>query len=104
MHRRQFLTTSSLAAATALVPATVDSPRERPVDSSGDPGFDVRLAGKDVLVTHVDSASPAAAAGVRMGWRVVSVDGASISEAIDTLDASLPERVRVLEAWRAIKR
>jgi len=87
----------------ALLPATPDSPRDRPVDISGDPGIDVRLVGKDVLVTHVDPSSPADTAGVRMGWRVVSVDALPISSAIDTLEPSLPDRLRVVEAWRAIE-
>ena len=38
----------------ALLPSSADSPRETPADAGGDPGFDVRLSGRDLLVTSVD--------------------------------------------------
>ncbi len=39
----------------ALLASSLDSPRADPVDGSGDPGFDIRLAGRDILVTSVDA-------------------------------------------------
>jgi carboxyl-terminal processing protease len=84
----------------ALLPASADSPRQTPADISGDPGFDVRLSGRDLLVTSIEPGSPAAAAGVRTGWRVVAVDGRPLSDVVDALDAGAPERLRAVEAWR----
>ena len=63
----------------ALVPATADAPGGG--DLSGDPGFDVRLAGDDLLVTHVDRNVPQ----VRAGWRVVKIGDASVADLIRAL-------------------
>ena len=87
----------------ALVPASADSPRDRPADTTSDPGFDVRFAGSEILVSHVDPAGAAAAAGVRAGWRVVSVDGTPVSQVVDTLEPATPERLRLIEAWRGVE-
>ncbi len=53
----------------ALIPSSVDAPHDAPrgsSDLSGDPGFDVRLVGGELLVTGVDgpASSPCARAGV----------------------------------------
>ena len=63
----------------ALVPATADAPGGG--DLSGDPGFDVRLAGDDLLVTHVERNVPQ----VRAGWRVVKIGDASVADLIRAL-------------------
>ena len=52
------------------------APTDVPRDLSGTPGFDVRLVGKDLLVTEVDADGGGAAAGVRTGWKLRSIDGA----------------------------
>ena len=39
----------------ALIPSGRDTSGAAPADTSGDPGFDVRLVGSELLVTHVDS-------------------------------------------------
>ena len=39
----------------ALIPSGRDNPGGPPTDLSGDPGFDVRLVGSELLVTHVDA-------------------------------------------------
>jgi carboxyl-terminal processing protease len=87
----------------ALLPASADSSRERPEDTSSDPGFDVRLADGAMLVSRVDPSGPAAAAGVHTGWRVQAVDGVQVSQLLDKLDAATPERLRIVEAWRAVE-
>ena len=56
-----------------------------------------------ILVSHVDPAGAAAAAGVRAGWRVVSVDGTPVSQVVDTLEPATPERLRLIEAWRGVE-
>jgi carboxyl-terminal processing protease len=86
-----------------VVPYSADSPQDRPVDSSGDPGFDLRLSGRDMLVTSVDPAGGAAKAGVRTGWKLVAIEGAAVAQIIDALDAATPLRIRQVEAWRAIE-
>lgn len=48
----------------------------------GDVGMDVRIVGDQVLVWRVDPDGPAAAAGVRPGWELVSIDGFSVPEAL----------------------
>jgi hypothetical protein len=51
----------------ALIPSGGDHSAPAP-DLSGDPGFEIRLIGADLLVTEVDPNGGAAAAGVRSGW------------------------------------
>ena len=87
----------------ALLASSLDSPGADPVDASGDPGFDIRLSGRDILVTSVAPGGGAAGARVRTGWRVVSVDGVPVSRLLDTLDPAAPERLVKVEAWRAIE-
>ena len=87
----------------ALLPATADSPREPATDTTGDPGFDVRLSGHDILVTSVDPAGPASSAGVHAGWRLLTVDGTSIPGVVGALDPAMATRLQSVEAWRAVE-
>lgn len=84
----------------ALLPATADSATDIPRDLSGTPGFDVRLVGNDLVVTEVDANGGGAAAGVRTGWKVQAIDGATVSTLIAELPDSLAPRLRAVEAWR----
>src|SRR5688572_10636539 len=62
----------------AILPASVDpSPADSAIGSGGDadPGFDVRLIGDDLVVTRVDAERGGAQAGVRPGWRLLTVAG-----------------------------
>ena len=86
-----------------LVPSSADSPRETPVDAGGDPGFDVRLVGRDMLVTSVDPAGGAMAAGVRTGWRLLTIDGAAVDQVLAKFDPATPPRLLNLVAWRAVE-
>jgi carboxyl-terminal processing protease len=86
-----------------LVPSSADSPRDARVDASGDPGFDVRLSGRDFLVTSVEPEGGAASAGVRAGWRVAAIDGVPVAQILGRLDPGTPERLLNVEAWRAIE-
>ena len=67
------------------------------------PGFDVRIVGGQVLVTEVDPASGAYSAGIRPGWRITAVGGKTIEELLKPLTEAPDERVRNLEAWRALQ-
>ena len=87
----------------ALIPSGRDTPASAPVDLSGDPGFDVRLVGSELLVTSVDSKGGAAAFGVRPGWRLMSIDAMPIAELLSRLPDSMPERLRNVEIWRMVE-
>jgi len=86
-----------------VVPYSADSPYDRPVDSGGDPGFDIRLVGRDVLVTSVDPAGGAAEAGVHTGWKLVAIDGTAVGPIVEALDPAAPFRIRQVDAWRAVE-
>jgi carboxyl-terminal processing protease len=84
----------------AVLPATADNASDVPRDLSGTPGFDVRLVGKDLLVAQLDAGGGGAAAGVRTGWKVVSIDGAVMSTLLGSLPEALEPRLLQVEAWR----
>jgi carboxyl-terminal processing protease len=83
-----------------VLPATTDNATEVPRDQGGTPGFDVRLVGKDLLVTEVEADGGGAVAGVRTGWKLVSIDGALVSTLIASLPETLEPRLLQVEAWR----
>jgi carboxyl-terminal processing protease len=70
---------------------------------SATPGFDVRVTGGQVLVTDVDPASGAHAAGVRPGWRITAVGTSPVGDLFKRLEDAPDERVRNLEAWRLLQ-
>ena len=84
----------------ALLPASADGASDAARDVSGTPGFDVRLAGKDLLVTDVDPDGGAAAAGVRTGWKLRSIDGNTTTAVLASLPDTLEPRLVQVEAWR----
>ena len=67
-------------------------------DLSGDAGLDVRLVDGTLLVTAVEPDGAAARAGVKPGWKLVTVGGLAVAPAM----AELPQepRLRSVEAWR----
>lgn len=87
----------------ALIPSGRDNGAAAPVDLGGDPGFDVRLAGSELLVTEVDPNGGAAAAGVRPGWRLLSIDGMPIYELLSRLPETMSDRLRHVEIWRMVE-
>ena len=87
----------------ALIPSGRDNGAAAPVDLGGDPGFDVRLAGSELLVTEVDPNGGAAAAGVRTGWRLLSIDGMPIYEMLSRLPETMSDRLRHVEIWRMVE-
>ena len=84
----------------AVIPATPDGPIDEARDTSGTPGFDVRLIGRDVIVTQIEPGGGAQAAGVSAGWNVQAVDGVALSTEIAPLADSLEPRRLQVEAWR----
>ena len=84
----------------AILPASAD-----PTESTGSvgeavPGLDVRLIGDDLVVTDVDEGRGAAKAGVQPGWKLVSVGGKPIADALRNLPQTTDQRLRGLQAWR----
>ncbi len=53
----------------------------------GDLGIDMRLLGREVLVTHVDSGAPAYLSGVRAGWQVMGVGDVSAAASLKSIDS-----------------
>ena len=84
----------------AIIPGTPDNVAEQPRDLSASPGFDVRLVGRDLVVTDVEPEGPAAASGVKTGWKVLTVDSASMQTLLGTLSDALEPRMLHVEAWR----
>jgi carboxyl-terminal processing protease len=64
----------------ALIPSIASGPGATG-DLGADPGFDVRLAGNDLLVTRVD----ADVSQVHAGWRVVQIGDTPVGDLIRTL-------------------
>jgi carboxyl-terminal processing protease len=83
----------------AVIPGSPDSPVDR-TDLSAQPGFDVRLIDKQLLVTSVDPDGAAASAGVRPGWIVDAIDGVPMARTLASIADGTPERIAQLEAWR----
>jgi carboxyl-terminal processing protease len=69
-------------------------------DASGDPGIDVRLIDRDVVVTTVD---PDIASRVRPGWRVTQIGAARVSEILQKVPEGDNERMQKVEAWRIVE-
>ena len=86
----------------ALIPSGGDA-SSAPADLSGDPGFDVRLVGSDLIVTRVDVGGGAAAAGVKPGWRLLSLDSLPAAELLARVPATMPDRLRQVETWRLVE-
>jgi carboxyl-terminal processing protease len=83
----------------AVIPASPDSPSEHRSGGS-QPGFDVRLIDKQLVVSSVDRDGPAAAAGVRAGWVLERIDGTSVGTLLAGIPDGTPSRIAQLEAWR----
>ena len=65
-----------------------------PAVTGGDIGAELRLVGADLLVWRVDAEGPAARAGVRMGSRVVAIDGTPLQPRLDVVAALPPVEQR----------
>ena len=87
----------------ALIPSGGDAstPGGMSADTSGDPGLEVRLFGRELIVTNVDRE---AASLVRPGWRITRIGSASVADLLRVLPEGGPagtnERLQGLEAWR----
>lgn len=84
----------------AVIPATADTMSGERRDIGGSPGMDVRLIGRDLVVTQVDADGGAGDAGVRAGWVVSAVDGVPMTALLGALSGTLEPRLLQVEAWR----
>jgi carboxyl-terminal processing protease len=86
----------------ALIPSGTDPHAQSGgnTDVSADLGFDVRLVGRDLLVTAVDPTGPGAAAGVRPGWKLSAIGEAEVPRLLRDLGDGTADRLTNLEAWR----
>jgi len=88
----------------ALIPAGGETSTQgangASADTSGDPGVEVRLLGRDLIVTHVDRE---AASLVRPGWRITQIGSKSVDDLLRALPEAGPDqgnRHQQVEAWR----
>lgn len=84
----------------AVIPSTPDGPAEHHVNQNAQPGFDVRLIDRQLVVSSVDPDGGAAAAGVRPGWIVQSIDGTQVATLLAGIPDATPPRLAQLQAWR----
>jgi carboxyl-terminal processing protease len=84
----------------AVVPSSADNPGSRR-DLSGEPGFDVRLIDKQLVVRFVDPEGGAADAGVRPGWIVQTIGDTPMSSLLEEIPTGTAQRLAQLEAWRS---
>jgi carboxyl-terminal processing protease len=74
----------------AVVPANYWQMVEPTVMTEGSTGLDVRLFDGEIVITSVEAGSPAAKAGLRPGFVIVSIDGAPIAEIATEAESGMP--------------
>lgn len=85
----------------AVIPSTPDNPGDH-VSRNGEPGFDVRLIDRQLVVSSVDPDGGAAAAGVHAGWIVQAIGGTPVSAMLADIPEATPPRLAQLQAWRLV--
>jgi carboxyl-terminal processing protease len=86
----------------SVIPASATGGADGPAAGSATPGLELRIVGREVLVTGVEPGSGAATAGVRPGWRVMAIGGRPVADVLLKLQETPNDRIRALEAWRAL--
>ena len=80
---------------------------EEPTAGEGELGLQLRLIGREFVVTAVSPGGPADRAGVRPGWavdRIGALTTAEVLAAVDGLPAAIGERPRAMRAYFALSR
>ena len=88
----------------AILPAPVASAMSGasvPTDDAGSLGLDVRLLGRELVVTRVEDGSPADRQGVRAGWTLSHVGARPVADALAAVGDG-PDHVRGFQAWALI--
>jgi len=78
----------------AIIPAEAYEDLNRPAGEGGRDGatgLDVRVIDGQALVTKVEPGSPADEQGVRLGWRIVSIDGEKLEPIIKRVGEAFAE-------------
>jgi carboxyl-terminal processing protease len=83
----------------AVIPGSPDTPGTS-LNLGGQPGFEVRLVDRELLVSSVDPEGGAAASGVHAGWIVHAVGETTVSKLLAGIADTTPPRVAQVEAWR----
>jgi carboxyl-terminal processing protease len=83
----------------AVIPSTPDNPSDQ-VNLSAQPGFDVRLIDRQLIVSSVDADGGAVTAGVHAGWIVQAIGGVPVTVMLAGITESTPPRLAQLQAWR----
>lgn len=75
----------------SIIPSEVYGDVHQPgAGADGSPGFDVRVISGKAIVISVESRSPAASQGVRLGWEITGIEGVELR----------PILARVAETYR----
>ena len=85
-----------------VIPSTTDTTAGAASSGTAEPGLEVRLIGGHLVVSEVEPGSPAAASGVRAGWRLTGIGTTRVADLLRALSETSDERIRQLEAWRAV--
>jgi carboxyl-terminal processing protease len=83
----------------AVIAGSPDAPGDHR-GGSAEPGIDVRVIDRQLVVSAVESGSAAAASGVHAGWIVDTIDGTSVSKLVAEIAVGTPPRLQQLDAWR----
>lgn len=86
----------------ASPPATNGEPG---VTGEGEPRFHVRLVDDEIVITQVDTAGSAHAAGVRPGWvllRIGAIDVDAMVRRLREAQTDLPPRMERMHAWSLV--
>lgn len=75
------------------------SGQRRAARQDGDLGFDVRLIGREMVVSRVDPKGPAERAGVRSGWIVRSIGKERLQSLLKQLPKGINTRQAQFMAW-----
>ncbi len=84
----------------ALIPSGSESPADGSAgssDTSADPGIEVRLLGRDLVVTEVDRE---VTVPVRPGWRITQIGSTAVADLLRGVPDADAERLQKVEAWR----
>lgn len=90
-----------------LIPAdaagVIASGTDRSGGEDGDAGLELRMVAGELLVSRVDTGGPAWSAGVRRGWRLISVDEENVAATIGELQTALGQSDPVFAATHGVR-
>lgn len=71
-------------------------------EREGDLGLSVAILGDEVVITSVDSGSPASRAGMQAGWVIDEIDGRNLSERLESLGSLGDDKMANYHAMQVI--